>query len=80
MIIEPRKIVRAARRLKEIPIVDFAKQARVSPFKFGEFERGRGTLNYSEQKAVAELLVKLCGGTVRDFFPNFIPRDGDNPQ
>lgn len=75
--IEPRKLVKAGRRLAELSIVEFARQAPVSPFKLGEFERGRGTLTYYEQKAVGELLVKMFGGTVRDFFPGFIPRDGD---
>ena len=41
-------------------------------------ERGQHRATHEQMKAIGLVLAEAVGGRVQDFFPNFIPRDGDN--
>jgi transcriptional regulator with XRE-family HTH domain len=58
----------------------FATECGVKTWLISALERGEYTPTYEEMRAIGSFLGEQLGGTVRDFFPNYISRDGKNSR
>jgi len=56
----------------------FSKELGLKPWLISAIERGDVPPSYEHMRIIGSYLAERLGGTIRDFFPNYIPRDGHN--
>lgn len=71
--------VRAARAFMGLNQAGLATKCKEKPWVISAIERGQYRPTYDQMRAIGLVLAEAVGGTIRDFFPNYISRDGKNP-